>query len=81
MRDDLELKLQEEFAFMWQNNVDEEKHLYRREGRCLKKSTTKFLIRTMNRGISIMNFVVFLDVDGVLNTRSTCQHTLEVIQG
>ena len=32
MRDDLELKLQEEFAFMWQNNVDEEKHLYRRWG-------------------------------------------------
>ena len=22
-----------------------------------------------------MNFAVFLDVDGVLNTRSTCQHT------
>jgi hypothetical protein len=29
----------------------------------------------MNRGISSMSFAVFLDVDGVLNTRTTCQHT------
>lgn len=32
MRKELELKLQEEFKFMWQNNVDEEKELYRRWG-------------------------------------------------
>ena len=32
MREELELKLQEEFDFMWQNNVDEEKELYRRWG-------------------------------------------------
>lgn len=32
MREELELKLQEEFEFMWQNNVDEEKRLYRRWG-------------------------------------------------
>ncbi len=30
MREELELKLQEEFDFMWQNNVDEERELYRR---------------------------------------------------
>ena len=32
MREELELKLQEEFDFMWQNNVDEERELYRRWG-------------------------------------------------
>ena len=32
MREELELKLQEEFEFMWQNNVDEEKELYRDDG-------------------------------------------------
>ena len=32
MREELGLKLQEEFEFMWQNNVDEEKSLYRRWG-------------------------------------------------
>lgn len=32
MRKDLELKLQEEFKFMWQNNVPEEKEIYRRWG-------------------------------------------------
>ena len=32
MREELELKLQQEFEFMWQNNVDEEKELYRRWG-------------------------------------------------
>lgn len=32
MRDDLELKLQEEFAFMKQNHVPEERGLYRRWG-------------------------------------------------
>lgn len=30
MREELELKLQEEFDFMWQNNVDEKRELYRR---------------------------------------------------
>ena len=29
MREELELKLQEEFEFMWQNNVDEEEVPYR----------------------------------------------------
>lgn len=32
MREEWELKLQEEFEFMWQNNVDNEKELYRRWG-------------------------------------------------
>lgn len=32
MREELELKLQEEFDFMWQNNVDEEREPYRRWG-------------------------------------------------
>lgn len=32
MRKELELKLQEEFEFMWQNNMDEEREIYRRWG-------------------------------------------------
>ena len=32
MREELELKLHEEFEFVWQNNVEEEKRLYRRWG-------------------------------------------------